>query len=69
MRFAVAIVVAIALLMPANARAADAAFQQWLQSVWPEAQTLGVSRATFESATRDLEPDYSLPDLVIPGRP
>ena len=28
--------------------AADAAFQQWLQGTWPEAQKLGVSRATFD---------------------
>jgi lytic murein transglycosylase len=47
---------------------ADAAFQQWLQSLWPEAQALGVSRKTFDEATRGLEPDLSLPDLVIPGR-
>jgi lytic murein transglycosylase len=49
--------------------AADPAFQQWLASLWPEAQQLGVSRATFDAATRGLEPDLSLPDLVIPGRP
>src|SRR6516164_3034423 len=49
--------------------AADAAFQSFLQSLWPQAQQLGVSRATFDAATRDLEPDLSLPDLVIPGRP
>jgi lytic murein transglycosylase len=49
--------------------AADAAFRQWLESAWPEAQTLGVSRVTFEAATRGLEPDLTLPDLVIPGRP
>ena len=49
--------------------AADAAFQNFLQSLWPEAQKLGVSRATFDAATRGLEPDLSLPDLVIPGRP
>jgi lytic murein transglycosylase len=48
--------------------AGDAAFQQWLQSLWPEAQQLGVSRATFDSATRGLTPDLSLPDLVVPGR-
>ena len=48
---------------------ADAAFQAWLQSLWPQAQTLGVSRATFDLATRGLEPDLSLPDLVLPGRP
>jgi lytic murein transglycosylase len=48
---------------------ADAAFDRWLQSVWPEAQALGVSRATFDAALRGLEPDYSLTDLAIPGRP
>jgi lytic murein transglycosylase len=37
--------------------------------VWPEAEQAGVSRATFESATRGLAPDFSLPDLVLPGRP
>src|SRR6516164_448339 len=49
--------------------AADAAFAQWLAATWPEAQALGVSRATFDTATRGLEPDLSLPDLAIPGRP
>ena len=34
---------------------ADADFQSWLQSLWPQAQDLGVSRATFDSATRGLE--------------
>jgi lytic murein transglycosylase len=48
--------------------AADAAFQEWLQSMWPEAQTRGVSRATFDNATKDLDPDLSLPDLAVPGR-
>ncbi len=69
-RFAIfaGIAVAIAVLMPAGALA-DAAFQQWLQTQWPAAQQLGVSRATFDNATRGLEPDLSLPDLAIPGRP
>ena len=49
--------------------AADSAFQQWLQSTWPDAQKLGVSRATFDAGTRGLEPDLSLPDLAIPGKP
>jgi lytic murein transglycosylase len=48
--------------------AADSAFQAWLQSMWPQAQQLGVSRATFDAATRGLEPDLTLPDLVLPGR-
>jgi lytic murein transglycosylase len=48
---------------------ADAAFDAFLQSLWPAAQALGVSRPTFDAATRGLEPDLSLPDLVLPGRP
>jgi lytic murein transglycosylase len=48
---------------------ADAAFQRWLQSLWPDAQQLGVSRATFDTAVRGLTPDYALPDLAVPGRP
>ena len=48
--------------------AADAAFARWLESLWPSAQQRGVARATFDAATRGLEPDLTLPDLVIPGR-
>ena len=57
------------LLSARGASAADAAFQSFLQSLWPQAQQFGISRATFDAATRDLEPDLSLPDLAIPGRP
>ena len=56
-------------LLPRPARAADAAFTQFIASLWPEAQKEGVSRATFEAETRGLEPDYKLPDLILPGRP
>jgi lytic murein transglycosylase len=48
---------------------ADPAFDRFVQSLWPAAREFGVSRATFEGATRGLEPDLTLPDLVIPGRP
>jgi lytic murein transglycosylase len=51
-----------------SGEAADAAFQQWLAAQWPAAQAMGVSRATFDAATRGLEPDLSLPDLAIPGQ-
>ena len=51
-----------------NLTAADAAFQRFLQSLLPQAEQFGITRATFEAATRDLEPDLSLPDLVIPGQ-
>ncbi|MBR0752209.1 lytic murein transglycosylase [Bradyrhizobium jicamae] len=52
-----------------SARAADAAFTQFVTSLWPEAQAAGVSREAFERETRGLEPDYKLPDLILPGRP
>ena len=62
-------VVLLSLLLSYPARAADAAFTQFIASLWPEAQAAGVSRATFEAETRGLEPDYKLPDLILPGRP
>ena len=51
-----------------SAQAADPAFHRWLEEVWPQAQALGVSRTTFDAATRGLEPDLTLPDLDLPGR-
>ncbi len=48
--------------------AADEKFKAFLESVWPEAQKAGVSRRTFDAAMKGLEPDTSLPDLVLPGR-
>ena len=57
------------LMLTAPARAADAAFTQFIASLWPEAQAAGVSRAAFERETAGLEPDYKLPDLALPGRP
>lgn len=51
------------------ARAGDAAFARFIASLWPEAQAAGVSRQTFDRETSGLEPDYKLPDLILPGRP
>ena len=64
----VALICLIGALLVRPAAAADAAFQQWLASLWPEAQSMGIARRTFDAATSGLEPDLSLPDLVIPGR-
>jgi lytic murein transglycosylase len=50
------------------ARAADPAFQKWLEDLWPQAQAFGISRRTFDAATHGLEPDLTLPDLDLPGR-
>jgi lytic murein transglycosylase len=61
------LILAIALLTALPARADD--FPQWLAAQWPAAQEMGVSRATFDAATRGLTPDLSLPDLAIRGRP
>ena len=55
----------LSLTQPARA---DEAFQIWLAAVWPEAQALGVSRETFDAAFRGMEPDFSIPDLALPGR-
>lgn len=60
----------LGLLLAASAPAlADAGFDRWLAAQWPAAQAYGISRATFERETKGLEPDYSLPDLAIPGKP
>lgn len=47
---------------------ADAGFRAFLDSLWPEAQQQGISRATFDRAIAGLELDTSLPDLVLPGK-
>jgi lytic murein transglycosylase len=57
------------LVFGAPARSApDPAFSRWLESLWPQAQSKGVSRKTFTAAIHGVEPDLSLPDLEIPGR-
>jgi lytic murein transglycosylase len=57
------------LLLLSQPAAADAGFTQFIASLWPEAKAAGVSRATFDAETSGLEPDYKLPDLILPGRP
>jgi lytic murein transglycosylase len=66
---AVLLLAAMTLGAVPHAHAADAGFTQFIASLWPEAQAAGVSRATFDAETRGLEPDYKLPDLILPGRP
>ena len=65
---AVVVVAWLAATSIPSAMAADPDFQKWLAELWPQAQALGVSRATFDRATRGLEPDLTLPDLELPGR-
>jgi lytic murein transglycosylase len=66
---ALGFIVALSFLPFPACAAPDAAFAQFIASLWPEAQAQGVSRATFDEQTRGLEPDYKLPDLILPGRP
>jgi lytic murein transglycosylase len=56
------------LLTPMQAAVGADKFRAWQETLWPEAQELGVSRATFDTAFRGLKPNYKLPDLIIPGR-
>jgi len=56
-----------ALRRPALAQA-DAGYRAFLAELWPEAQRLGISRATFDRAFEGVEPDRALPDLVLPGQ-
>ena len=66
----VAVAIVVQLVAPQSAAAAtDPAFTQFIASLWPEAKAQGVSRATFDRETANLEPDYKLPDLILPGRP
>ena len=69
MRVALAVLAVAIVACISPAHAADAAFTQFIASLWPEAQAAGVSRATFDRETAGLEPDYKLPDLILPGRP
>jgi len=44
-------------------------FSAFVASLWPDAKAAGVSRKTFDAAFAGVKPDYSIPDLDIPGRP
>ncbi len=62
-------VLAACLVVAAQSAHAHAGFTRFLESLWPQAQQQGVSRATFDETVRGLEPDFSLQDLSIPGQP
>lgn len=71
MRLARCVAVTLTMLvtaLPAQAQS-EAGFRQFLQSLWPDAKALGVSRRTFDEATRNLPLNLSLPDLEIEGKP
>lgn len=52
-----------------GAAALDIQFSQWIESVvWPQAQSSGVSRSTFDSAFEGVVLDLDLPELLLPER-
>jgi lytic murein transglycosylase len=52
-----------------DANAQDAqGFRRFVQDVWADASAKGVSRSTFDKAFAGVEPDFSIPDLVLPGK-
>ncbi len=63
-----AVLVLLSALVQVPAAHADEAFQTWVAALWPEAQELNVDRATFDQTFRGMEPDFSIPDLALPGR-
>lgn len=53
----------------ASKEAINKQFRAWLESsLWPMAQSEGVTRATFDSALANVSVNLDLPDLVMPGQ-
>lgn len=53
---------------PAQAQSVEG-FKTWLKTLRPEAEALGISTRTFDGVTSTLKPDFSIPDLDLPGKP
>ena len=64
----VAVLAVVGLLVVTQSRAAAPSFKDFLEGLWPDAKQQGIRRATFDAAMAGLEPDLSLPDLVLPGK-
>jgi lytic murein transglycosylase len=67
-RLVVAAILVLGTPVAARSLTGNAAFHAWLETLWPDAQALEISRGVFDDAIRGLEPDLGLPDLVVPGR-
>ena len=74
---ALALIFALAALLPLQALAADdevtvykraveKSFAAWLEALWPDAEAAGVSRKTFEAHLKGLKLDWSLPQITPP---
>lgn len=65
---AAAVGLACAMAAPAAIAQDAQGFRRFVTELWPEAQTYGITRATFDKAFAGVEPDFSIPDLVLPGK-
>lgn len=63
-----AIVVAASFVPVAAVSQTQPSFKAWLQAFWTDAERAGITRATFDSAFAGVEPDLTLPDLILPGK-
>ncbi len=63
-----AVGLAFALAAPSAAAQDAQGFRRFVADLWPEAQSHGISRATFDKAFAGVDPDFSIPDLVLPGK-
>ena len=50
----------VAFLPLSGGARADAGFDRWVQSFWPQAKAAGISRATYDAAFRGVTPDPSV---------
>ncbi|MET1046659.1 MAG: lytic murein transglycosylase [Hyphomicrobium sp.] len=71
LRGSIAAIIALAVCWAATGADAKSNedFRAFIQSLWPDAKAVGVSRKVFDTAFAGVEPDYTIPDLDIPGRP
>ncbi len=53
-------------LSPEYKASLDEGFAMWVSQLRGEAAARGISNATFNGAMRDVTPDWTLPDLVLP---
>ena len=51
-------------ISPAQSRES---FADWRVGLWPDAEAMGIRRATFDRELKGVRPDRSLPDLILPG--
>lgn len=47
-------------------RVVEKRFAEWLEALWPEAESAGISRKTFDAQLKTLKLDWSLPHIVPP---